>query len=322
MAQQEPPTIRKEMESQKIRKVPERKQAPLTQKKRQPRPMKRRKKKRAPGPQIVEASKPAKQEIKNISRSSKVFREEEVILQDQDGNIYPDQVVVYEGKGVILGDIYVEDIEKIQRLQRQDQPLRLTPGKTWPEGVIPYLIDNNLPQQNTINQAVQELNEKTNLFFRPRKIEDENWVLFSTAAQHCFSAVGMRGGEQKIYLSENCGRKEILHEMMHTIGFYHEQNRPNRDDYVFIYWENIETQYRSQFKIIPKHLIDLGGRPFAFDSIMMYPPHAFSRYPDDYSMSKLDGTPYQTSSGSLSLEDLTRINLAYPDLSLEKIDED
>ena len=73
-----------------------------------------------------------------------------------------------------------------------------------------------------------------------------------------FSAVGMRGGEQKIFLSELfCGLKEILHEMMHTIGFYHEQNRPDRDQHITVYWENIEQQYHSQFKVIPKHVIDL-----------------------------------------------------------------
>lgn len=60
----------------------------------------------------------------------------------------------------------------------------------------------------------------------------------------CSSAVG-RGKNQTVSLDDSCflPRKgsSIKHELMHAAGFWHEQNRPDRDDYVKIYEDNIES---------------------------------------------------------------------------------
>lgn len=54
--------------------------------------------------------------------------------------------------------------------------------------------------------------------------------------------VGRQGGMQKLSLVGTCKVRKgtIMHELMHCLGFRHEHNRPDRDEYIRIMWQNIE----------------------------------------------------------------------------------
>ena len=47
----------------------------------------------------------------------------------------------------------------------------------------------------------------------------------------------------------------IKHEMMHTMGFYHEHSRSDRDDYINIEWDNISDGREDQFETYRYRLI-------------------------------------------------------------------
>lgn len=68
----------------------------------------------------------------------------------------------------------------------------------------------------------------------------------------------------------------IMHEMIHALGFHHEQCRPDRDDYVNIHWENIDGGMSGNFDRLGTDQWSTFGVPYNQRSIMHYGSHDFS----------------------------------------------
>lgn len=98
---------------------------------------------------------------------------------------------------------------------------------------------------DTIQQALDEYSTLTDgcIQFKQRNGE-EDYVFFTSNDSGCHSYVGRMGGPQNInYESPGCLTRygTVQHEMLHALGFYHEQSETDRDDYVTINWENIQS---------------------------------------------------------------------------------
>lgn len=129
-----------------------------------------------------------------------------------------------------------------------------------------------------IEQAINEYHSKTCIIFKPRYGE-KDYVAFVSKNTGCWSSVGRTGGRQEINLqSPGCLTKigTPIHEMMHAIGFLHEHNRYERDDFITIRYDNIDPDTKSNFYKADAKSITAFGVPYDYGSVMHYSNRAFS----------------------------------------------
>lgn len=62
------------------------------------------------------------------------------------------------------------------------------------------------------------------------------------------------------------------HEIGHALGFYHEQSRPDRDEYVTVNVNNIQFGLASNFDKTSWQTLRTSGVPYDYSSVMHYGP--------------------------------------------------
>ncbi|MCC6176304.1 MAG: ester cyclase [Chloroflexi bacterium] len=145
----------------------------------------------------------------------------------------------------------------------------------WPGGVIPYRIDANLPSPSRVTDAIDHWQQRTGgaITWVPRT-NQLDFVTFRRG-QGCASSVGRIGGEQFVELALTCTTGNVIHEMGHVVGLWHEQSREDRESFITIVWPNIQQDMLHNFF---QHITDgddIG--PYDYGSIMHYNATAFTQ---------------------------------------------
>ena len=231
-------------------------------------------------------------------------------FQDPNGDLYITSVFK-SGQDIIShGDIIVITVEEAENLDPGNPIITLKSPSLWPDGLIPFKINVKGKLARNVKRAMETIEKSTGIRFRLRKNE-KNYVEFTYGKENCNSNLGMIGGRQKITLTNPCNTTAILHEMMHTLGFMHEQNREDRDNYLMILWENILVGHEVQFKIIPHQFIDYSNFEFDMNSIMLYAGNSFTNSSEEYTILTSSGDAYEHNPTGLSMEDIGRIREVY-----------
>jgi len=91
--------------------------------------------------------------------------------------------------------------------------------------------------------AIGEWEAKTCVRFIPRTNEADYVEITPNdgTGSYCYSYVGKIGGRQLMKMFGECLRfAALVHELGHAIGFNHEHQRPDRDDYLNVYLQNVD----------------------------------------------------------------------------------
>uniref|UniRef100_A0AC34Q945 Metalloendopeptidase n=1 Tax=Panagrolaimus sp. JU765 TaxID=591449 RepID=A0AC34Q945_9BILA len=149
----------------------------------------------------------------------------------------------------------------------------------WPDGRIPYTISSQYSSfsRSKIAEAIEEYRRLTCIDFSPKSAADQDYIHI-VPDDGCYSLVGRVGGKQPVSLGDGCIQKGIIiHELMHAVGFFHEQSRADRDDFVNINWNNVEAGLQDQFDKYSLSMIDHLDTTYDYGSVMHYASTAFSK---------------------------------------------
>nr|XP_020469379.1 low choriolytic enzyme-like [Monopterus albus] len=149
----------------------------------------------------------------------------------------------------------------------------------WSDGkvYIPYYIASHFSsrEQAIITRGLESFSSVSCIRFRPYQNGDRDWLSIESR-NGCYSYVGRLGGGQTVSLShQGClYHSTVQHELLHALGFNHEQTRSDRDNHIQVYWENIMDGMDYNF-----YKIDTlnQGTPYDYNSVMQYEKYAFSK---------------------------------------------
>ena len=144
----------------------------------------------------------------------------------------------------------------------------------WKNRTIPYELPADIPKPARVTDAIAHWHEHTSIRFVPRTTQPDYVSFNRRDASGCASRIGRCIGMQTLVLRDTCSTGNIIHELGHCVGLWHEQSRADRGNFIEIVADNITSGMESNFTQHINDGVDLGD--YDFGSIMHYPGTAFS----------------------------------------------
>ncbi|XP_071351126.1 astacin-like metalloendopeptidase [Trachinotus anak] len=182
----------------------------------------------------------------------------------------------------------------------------------WPKSnqmvQVPYTISDSFSSSHktAILNAIDEFHLSTCIRFIPRTSQTS--YISIVKKEGCWSLIGRTGASQELSLGNGCIENGIIqHELIHALGFWHEQSRTDRDIYVKVNHENILDGRESNFLRLETNNLYV---PYDYSSVMHYGPKDFSKNGQD-TITPLSPTATIGQRIGMSENDILKINKLY-----------
>ena len=226
---------------------------------------------------------------------------------------------VIDGIAVLEGDIILGTADEVaaRAAELAAPSTRRSAGRSassarWLNGIVPYVISGELDRvgrREDVVTAINHWNSRSVIRLVPRTNEtDHVWFVRGTG---CSSSIGRVGGRQQINVAERCRAGQVMHEIGHAVGLWHEQSRVDRGGFVTINDGNIETGQKFNFQTYVEQGwdgMDIG--PYDFGSIMHYDSWDFSNGKGP-TITKLNGEEIDAQRDGLSPGDIAGVARMY-----------
>uniref|UniRef100_A0A1I7ZE19 Metalloendopeptidase n=1 Tax=Steinernema glaseri TaxID=37863 RepID=A0A1I7ZE19_9BILA len=168
------------------------------------------------------------------------------------------------------------------------------PMYNWPSSEIPFQIwGGDFNFQQLIRRGIRMWEEHTCLRFRENAQRHDGIRFVLENGESCFTEhIGHKVGFQDIIIGSECAEDYVVaHEIAHALGFWHTHQRPDREKFITINWNNVLEEATASFIPFRSMLQAFGIRqvsnqrlPYDYGSLMHYNAVAHAVKTSDYTI--------------------------------------
>jgi hypothetical protein len=149
----------------------------------------------------------------------------------------------------------------------------------WEDGIIPYYLKGEFSAQDiqNISDAMASWENVCGVRFKKVSPRSSAYCIIRVSQQVWESSIGENNSQCHMLFGRSYSDIDvIIHELGHCLGLVHEHQRPDRDLYVNIIWDNILSGKEFNFDIMDNPLYIEQNYAYDYLSIMHYARYAFS----------------------------------------------
>ncbi|CAI5448992.1 unnamed protein product [Caenorhabditis angaria] len=215
-----------------------------------------------------------------------------------------------DGGSSVFGDMILTPAQLLRYESGEDKTIRGVSVKAssynrWENNIIPYFISPQYTsQQKAVLLSSIRYFEQVSCFKFIERSNQRDYI-FIVPLDGCYSYVGKIGGRQTLSLAIDCIADYIIwHELMHAIGFEHEHQRPDRDSFIRVDYQNVIPNQLINFDKLSSNLVDFPDN-YDYKSIMHYDGYAFGKVDQARRIRLATMTPLRN---GIKLDDNTRFS--------------